>query len=203
VPRKAYFYKAFSVLILTLSFSLFSFAQETFEGAKPAWQKGNPNAKVAIEVFNDYQCPMCAVFDKNLTDILRKYPNEVLIVFRNFPLTMIHPKAMSAAKVVEAAGIQGKFREMMQLIYRQQKKWSESKTAEKDFIRFAKKLDLNIEKFKSDLESQAVSDRIKADTERAGFLQLTYTPTVFINSIKLDVAEFEKLEAIIEKQLRK
>ncbi|HEX9963234.1 MAG TPA: thioredoxin domain-containing protein, partial [Pyrinomonadaceae bacterium] len=122
MPGKARFYKAFLVLIFTLSFGLFSFGQETKEGANPAWQKGNSGARVKIEVFNDYQCPTCAAFDQNLDDILRKYPNEVLIIFRNFPLTGTHRNAMAAAKAVEAAGKQGKFWEMMRLVYKNQAK---------------------------------------------------------------------------------
>jgi protein-disulfide isomerase len=200
VLGKAHFYKAFLVLIFIFSGSLFSFGQEAKEGANPAWQKGNPGAKVTIEVFNDYQCPSCAVFDEKLNDVLEKYPNEVLVVFRNFPLIMTHPKAMSAAKAVEAAGIQAKFREMMRLIYRKQDKLH---IGERIFVELAEKLDLNVEKFKSDFASQIVSNRIKADAERAKFLKLDSTPSVIFNGRKLDFVEFRELEKIIEKELSK
>ncbi|HEX8250998.1 MAG TPA: thioredoxin domain-containing protein [Pyrinomonadaceae bacterium] len=200
---KAHFYKAFLVLIFTLSFGLFSFGQETKEGANPAWQKGNPDAEVRIEVFNDYQCPTCVTFNKKLIDILRKYPNEVLIIFRNFPLTGTHPKAMSAAKAVEAAGKQGKFREMMQLIYKNQPKWSTSQTAEADFVKYAKKLGLNIKTFKTDLGSEAVTSRINADIERAHALEVNSTPTIVFNDRILEFSEALDLEKIIEKELSK
>jgi protein-disulfide isomerase len=203
VPGKARFYKAFLVLIFTFTFGLFSFGQETKEGANPAWQKGISGAKVRIEVFNDYQCPTCAAFDKNLDDILRKYPNEVLIIYRNFPLTGMHRNAMAAAKAVEAAGKQGKFWEMMRLVYKNQAKWSESPSAEADFVKYAKKLRLNIETFKTDRESESVTSRINADIERSRFLELSATPTVVFNGRILSAMETGYLEKIIEKQLSK
>jgi protein-disulfide isomerase len=134
---------------------------------------------------------------------LRKYPNEVLIIFRNFPLTGTHPKAMSAAKAVEAAGKQGKFREMMRLIYKNQAKWSTSQTAEADFVKYAKKLGLNIEAFKIDAESEWAAHRISADLKRAQFLELDSTPTVIFNGRILDFVELQDLEKIIEKELSK
>ncbi len=97
--------------------------------------KGNPGAKVRIEVFNDYQCPSCAAFDEKLDDVLEKYPNDVLVVFRIFPLVMLHKRATAAAKAVEAAGLQGKFREMMRLIYKNQGKWSLNRPARSGFVK--------------------------------------------------------------------
>ncbi|HEX8736238.1 MAG TPA: thioredoxin domain-containing protein [Pyrinomonadaceae bacterium] len=200
---KAHFYKAFLVLIFTFSFGVFAFAQETKKGASPARQKGNPDAKVRIEVFNDYQCPTCASFDETLNDISRKYPNEVLIIYRNFPLTSVHKNAMAAAKAVEAAGKQGKFWEMMQLVYKNQERWSDSKSAVADFVKYAKKLGLNIETFKTDLESQTVADRINADIQRVEFLKLGSTPSVIFNGRILEFSEASDLEKIIEKELSK
>lgn len=200
---KARFYKAFLVLIFTFSFSLFSFGQETKEGANPPWQKGNPDAKLRFEVFNDYQCPTCAVLDEKLNDVLKKYPNEVLIIYRNFPLVSIHKHSMAAARAVEAAGKQGKFWEMMRLIYKNQSKWSDGDSAAADFVKYAKKLGLNIETFKIDRESESVTNRINADIERSRFLELSATPTVVFNGRVLSFIEAGNLEKIIEKQLIK
>jgi protein-disulfide isomerase len=109
-------------------------AQQAKAGAFPAWIKGNPKAKVAIEVFNDYECPACATFQKTLEEIEQKYGDKVQLIYRNFPLKTIHPKAMAAAQAAEAAGKQHKFWEMIKLLYEKQNKWKASEKPEKRFL---------------------------------------------------------------------
>lgn len=169
-------------IIFAIVFNSNLFAQEVKLGAIPSWTKGSPNAKITIEVFNDYQCPTCAIFNEKLKTIEGKFPNDLQITFRHFPLTATHNKAMLAAQAVEAAGKQGKFWEMADLILERQRKWEAEKSGGNAFVYYAKKLKLNVAMFKSDLESQQVKDRIKADTERAKFLELKGTPTVFLTA---------------------
>jgi protein-disulfide isomerase len=193
---------ALSLLIFLFCFSSSS-AQETPPGAFPARQKGNPNAKYKIEVFVDYQCPTCAVYNEKIKQVEKKYSKDILLIFRHFPLTQIHPKAMLSAQATEAAGIQGKFWEMSNMLLQNQRKWADNKNAEKIFVGYARKLGLNVEKFKTDLYGQTVKDRIDADVKRAEFLKLSSVPTVFLNDQKLDVTEMFDLEEIIAKNLSK
>lgn len=196
-----------NVLLLSIIFAFISnsnlFAQELKSGAIPSWTKGSPNAKVTIEVFNDYQCPTCAVFNEKLKAIEQKFPNDLQITFRQFPLITIHDKAMIAAQAVEAAGKQGKFWEMSDLILQSQRNWRDEKATDDTFVYYVKKLKLNVAKFKSDLESQQVKDRIGADVERGKYLELKGTPTVFLNGKELSFVEWDDLERIIKENLSK
>jgi protein-disulfide isomerase len=196
-----------NVLLLSIIFA-FVFnsnllAQDTKLGAVPSWTKGNQNAKVKIEVFNDYQCPTCVVFNGKLKIVEGKFPNDLQIIFRHFPLVHIHLNAMLAAQAVEAAGMQGKFREISDLIFERQRMWTHKKLAKNAFIYYARKLRLNIRKFKSDLDSQQAKDRINADVERGKYLKLKGTPTVFLNGKELSFVEWDNLERIIKENLSK
>ena len=114
---------------------------------------------------------------------------------------MIHDKAMLAAQAVEAAGRQGKFWEMSDLIFERQQKWKAKKLAKNAFVYYAKKLNLNVKKFKRDLERRLVKNRINADAERAVFLEVKGTPTVFLNGKEFDFAQLDDLERIIKENL--
>lgn len=179
------------------------FAQDVKSGANPSRTKGRENARVTIEVFNDYQCPSCSVFNEKLKIIEWKFPNDLQIVFRQFPLTVVHNKAMLAAQAVEAAGMQGKFWEMSDVILERQRKWTAKESARDAFVYYAKKIGLNVQMFKSDLDSQQVKDRISADVERGKYLNVTGTPAVFLNGRILDFAELDELEKLIKENLSK
>src|SRR5215203_1375157 len=150
--------KTLTVCLLICLFCVFKVsAQEKQSGANPAHQFGNLNAKNKIEVFVDFQCPTCARFNETLNALKAKHPNDILIIFRNFPLAIpAHDKAFLAAKVAEASGKQGKFWEMYNLLLDKQEQWSVSSSADEIFLKYAKKLGLNIEVFKSDLQSEKV-----------------------------------------------
>lgn len=198
--------KIFSLLpliVFALVSALTISAQEMPPESRSGWTKGDPNAAVKIEVFNDYQCPTCAVFNEKLKNLEKKFPNDLQITYSHFPLTVIHDKAMLAARSVEAAGRQEKFAEMMDLIFDQQPKWSSKKPSNKIFIKYAKRLGLDVKKFKADLESQSVKDAIEADIRRGKSLDLKGTPTVFLNGRKLGFEELDELERLSGKILSK
>ncbi len=190
-------------IIFAFTFSSNLFAQDVKLGAIPSWTKGSSNAKVKIEVFNDYQCPTCQMFNEKLKTIEKRFSNNLQITFRQFPLIATHDKAMLAAQAVEAAGKQGKFSEMANLLLERQRNWGIKKSARNAFVYYAKKLKLNVGKFKLDLESQQVKDRIDADIERGRFLELKGTPTVFLNGKELSFTEMDDLEKVIKENLSK
>jgi protein-disulfide isomerase len=188
------------LLLLTILITGFAvFAQTEPTGADPALTKGRADAAVKIEVFNDYQCPTCAVFDKRLRAIRKKYPRQVQIVYRHYPLTQIHKHAYSAALAVEAAGKQGRFAEMMGILYRNQNKWANFTSTKRTFRNYAKRIGLNIRRFNRDLKSEEVGSRVEADLRRAQSLNLTSTPSIFLNGKLLTFTEQEQLEEMVAK----
>jgi len=193
--------KTLTVCLLICLFCLFKVsAQEKEPGANPPHQLGNPNAKYKLEIFIDFQSPTYAASYKKLDALKAKYPNNILIIFRHFPLdNPAHDKAFLAAKVAESAGKQGKFWEMYNLLLQNQKTWSTSSSAENMFVNYAKKLLLNVEIFKADLQSEEITERINLDLKKARFLKLDSTPTVFLNDKELRFEEFSNLEEIISK----
>lgn len=193
--RNGYFYQ--TILILVLLCNSLILGQKPELGANPPWQRGNLNAKYQIEVFVDYECPACVEANKKIREIQSKYPNDVLIIFRHYPFTQIHKNSMLAAQAVEAAGMQGKFWKMSDLLFLKQKKWSVSKSAEEIFINYAKKLEMNAEMFKEDLQNKEGNKRINLDIERAKFLNVNAIPSVFINGRFLSFERLPDLEEII------
>jgi protein-disulfide isomerase len=160
--------------------------------------KGPQNAKVAIVEFSDFQCPFCSRVGPTLAKINQDYPQDVKVVFKHLPLAF-HNKAMGAAQAAEAAGKQGKFWEMHDLLFQNQRALSEEK-----YVEWAGELKLDIEKFKKDMVSAEVKQRIEADKREASKLGVTGTPGFFINGRFLSGAKpYDSFKAIIDKELGK
>ena len=150
-------------------------------GADPPRSKGNPNAPVVIEEFGDLQCPPCAALHPELARIETEYGARVRLIFRHFPLTQMHPYALEAAQAVEAAGVQGKFWELHDWMYVHQQEWAAAPNARQIFLQQAQNMGLNVEKFRQDMGSVEVKQRIIQDYRRGMSLGVQGTPTVFIN----------------------
>ena len=154
-------------------------------GAPNPYARGGANAAVTLEEFSDFQCPACGNLDPGLRRISKDYGDRVRWVFRNFPLTTIHKYAFIAARAAEAAGVQGKFWEMHDMLYDNQKEWVEAAEPRDLFATYATRLGLDVQRFKADLDRQDLADRIKADYERGASLDVKGTPTIFINGREL------------------
>ena len=145
-----------------------------------------PNVKVSspvvLEEYGDYQCPPCGQLYPELKQIEHDYGNQVQIVFHHFPLMKIHKNALAAAHAAEAARNQNKFWEMHDRLYRNQKEWTELDDPRPVFISYARQLGLNIDKFKQDMESNQIDQRISADIQRGTSISVTGTPTVFLDT---------------------
>ena len=145
-----------------------------------------PNVKVSspvvLEEYGDYQCPPCGQLYPDLKQIEKEYGNQVQIVFHHFPLMKIHKNALVAAHAAEAARNQKKFWEMHDLLYRNQKEWSDLADPRPTFISYAKQLGLNIDAFNRDLESNQIDQKITADIQRGTAQGVTGTPTVFLDT---------------------
>jgi predicted DsbA family dithiol-disulfide isomerase len=170
-------------------------------GASPAWSKGSPTALVTIEEFADFQCPTCAVMHPKVNEIRSAFGDRVRIVFRNFPLTQTHPFAYDAALAAEAAGMQGKFWEMQNLIFNNQKTWANSTNARPIFMEYAKTLGLNVEKFNDDMLGLPVKNRVDADLQRGRAVGVGSTPSFYINNKPLG-NNLDGLRTAVEKALQ-
>ncbi|HMJ04660.1 MAG TPA: thioredoxin domain-containing protein [Chthoniobacterales bacterium] len=153
----------------------------TNPGAKPPHIRGTPDAPVVLEEFGDLQCPPCAILAMGLKAIERDYSGRVRVIFRHFPLAM-HPHAVEAAQAAEAAGMQGHFWEMTDLLYENQASWSKGPAVQPFFEEYARKLGLDLERFKADQPKQSTLARIGLDNQRGASLGVSATPTLFVNN---------------------
>ncbi len=169
---------------------------------------GKLGGKVTLIEYGDYQCPACGTVHSTIRPIVELYKDKLQFVFRNFPLTSIHPNGKAAAAVVEAAGLQGKFWEMHNKIYESQEAWSNLSGTERTnfFDGYAKDLDLNVKKFDTDIASKDVNDKIAYDAAIGFKIGVDATPTFYLNGKKLDIAMSSseaKMKAVINAELKK
>lgn len=161
---------------------------------------GDPDAKVVLFEYGDFQCPGCGSIHPVVKDVIEKYKDQVAFVFRNFPLTNIHPNARAAAAAAEAAGIEGKYWQMHNLIYENQDAWSSASTSErgKIFARYAEQAGLEQTAFTSTLTSKsaAINKKINFDIALARKLNVTGTPSFFLNGKKLSDDKYGTAEAL-------
>ena len=143
--------------------------------------RGAPDAPVTLEEFGDYQCPPCANIAGFIDALVKEYNPRLRIVFRNFPLP-IHKYGREAALAAEAAGMQGRYWEMHDLLYREQGTWSNADNARELFNNYAGMLGLNVDQFKKDMDGEKARARIDSDQERGKSLGVASTPTLFINN---------------------
>lgn len=150
---------------------------------------GNPAATVEIVEFGDFQCPACAQFFPIVKEIKQKYEGKIKFVFKNFPLDSIHPNARAAHRSAEAAGNQGKFFEMHDLLYENQRDWQSSRAAKTIFEGYAKQLNLDMTRFEADFAAEQTNAIINADSAEGKDKKVTGTPTFFINGKKYENGE--------------
>jgi protein-disulfide isomerase len=142
--------------------------------------RGPANAAVTLEEFGDFQCPPCGGLEGPLQQIERDYASSLRVIFRNFPFTN-HEHAHEAAYAAEAAGLQGRFWEMHDLLYREQSVWAKSSDVQSLFDAYAGMIGLNLERFKKDVSGEQVKAKVDGDRKRGEALGVRNTPTIFIN----------------------
>lgn len=155
-----------------------------------------PGASVTLVEFSDYQCPACGAYFPLVKQLTTEFSDSMTFVYRHFPLSQ-HKNAPIAAHAVEAAGKQGKYWEMHDKLFQNQKDWSESGTARDIFIGYAKDLKLNTEQFSKDMDNDDIKNKINRDINDGNALGINATPTFFLEGEKLtnpgSFAEFESL----------
>ncbi len=146
--------------------------------------EGNASSTVVLIEYSDFQCPACASYYPIVKRVVKDYKDRILFAYRHFPLGQ-HKNANLAARASEAAGKQGKFWEMHDMIFEKQTEWSESGDAKKLFTGYATSLGLNKETFLSDIDSPDIKSKVKDDYDGGFAAGVNATPTFFLNGMKL------------------
>ena len=154
-------------------------APEILDVRENDWAKGNPDAGVVIVKYSDFQCPACRFYASFDHHVSQELDDEVLFVRRFFPLRSFQFSRL-AAQYAEAAGRQGQFWEMHDLLYINQQNWSRG-DAESIFRQFAEELGLNIDQLQEDLNDPEIMERIEADYTDGQQLGIRGVPTIYIN----------------------
>ena len=133
-----------------------------------------------------------------MTKLLQEYDGKFTFVYRHFPLAQ-HKNSNVAARASEAADKQGKFWEMYSLLFDRQDDWAEKGNAGDMFADYAKELGLNVDQFKTDIESQEVKDKVNADYSSGVKNGVNSTPTFFFNGSKMEnVRSYEDFVSELE-----
>lgn len=166
---------------------------------------GSKDAKVTIIEYADYQCPGCGTAAPKAEALAKKYKDHVRLIFRNFPIASSHPNARAAAAVAEAAGLQGKFWEMNELLYANQDTWKNANTTERDniFKSYAEQLKLNIDQYKTDIASNKVKNKIDFDMALGRKHGVAATPTFYINGKNTEMDSSGSIESSVKEALKK
>jgi protein-disulfide isomerase len=158
--------------------------------------RGSPDAPVTITEFADFQCPYCASARGSLDQVLREYPHNVKLVFKSFPLDF-HPDSMLAHRAALAAGEQGKFWEMHDLIFSQQRAMKRD-----DLYSMARSLGLDMDRFTNDLQSEKVQREIDTDRAEGKRRGVDGTPTFYVDGQEMvGVATTAQFEDMISRSL--
>jgi protein-disulfide isomerase len=141
------------------------------------------DSTVVLIEYGDFQCPACGSENSKIMKIAEDYKDKISFIFRNYPLTLIHSNAKAAAGAAEAAGLQVKYWEMHDLLYKNQTDWQSLTSDErsKKFISYAEELKLDTEKFKADTNSDAITKKINFDTAQGKKINISGTPTFVLN----------------------
>jgi protein-disulfide isomerase len=149
------------------------------------WVIGNPEATVTLVEYLDFECEACGAYYPLTTQLKEEYKDSLRFVVRYFPLPG-HKNSKTAAYAVEAAGKQGKFWEMYDVLFAKQKEWGEGQVADQNqFEKYALEAGVDIEQWKKDVVSPEVAKRVDDSYKEAISLNLQGTPSFFLNGKKI------------------
>jgi protein-disulfide isomerase len=142
---------------------------------------GPADARVTLVEYGDFECPSCGEAYSVIKQVVKAFGSNLRLVFRHFPLRSSHPHAFAAAVAAEAAAEQGQFWAMHDRLFQHQ-----SALGDEDLQRHARKLGLDLERFRSSLAAPAHADRVREDLSSGGRSGVNGTPTLFINGVRYD-----------------
>jgi protein-disulfide isomerase len=168
-------------------------SQLTLPDAKRDHIQGPTDAPIALVEYGDYECPYCGEAYSLIKGIQARLGNRLCFVFRNFPLTNMHPYAEHAAEAAEAAGAQGKFWEMHDVLFENQ-----AALQDEALVQYAKSLGLDARRLIEEVLKGAHSGRVREDFRSGTRGGVNGTPTLFINGVRYeDALEAELLAAAL------
>lgn len=137
---------------------------------------GTNRAVATLVEYADYQCPYCGDAAQILKGVRQQLGDRLQFVFRNFPLADAHPNALQAAEAAEAAGFQGKFWEMHDVLFEHQRQLDSA-----HLVRFARQLGLDLDRFEQDMKDHTAYARIQSNVESGRRSGVDQTPSFFID----------------------
>ena len=140
---------------------------------------GPATAPVMLVEYGDYECPYCGAAHGSVKHILGVLGDGVRFAFRNFPLSQIHPHAFQAANAAEAAGAQGEFWGMHDLLFENQRDLDTQ-----SLLAYARELGLDLQRFGAELTQQTYAPRIREDFLSGVRSGVNGTPTFFVNGVR-------------------
>ena len=159
---------------------------------------GNKDAKVKVIEYADYQCSACAIVYPYLHEVVEEYGDKIALIFRTYVLSY-HQNGTAAATAANAAGLQGYWEEYANLLFVNQNEWAESEGTDRDdllsgYLETASEGKADLEKFREDMKSSAIKDKISFDRSLGNRINLSATPTIFINKEKYDIKSTKESE---------
>lgn len=156
--------------------------------------QGSPDAAATLLEYGDYQCPHCAHAHSIVKRLQLRFGGQLRFVFRNFPLSQMHPEAQAAAETAEFAAAHGKFWEMHDLLFENQQHLGGAL-----YLELARKLELSIPALSQALEEGQFTDHVRADFHSGVLSGVNGTPTFFINGQRHDGSfEFAELLLVLD-----
>lgn len=166
-------------------------------------QWASDSAVVLIE-YSDLQCPACAQYEKVVEQFEADYPEtaqQATFVYRHFPLVFSHPNALPAAYATEAAAAQGEFYAMIDYLFENQSDWQGLGDPKERFIEYAQDLELDVEQFTADYDSEAVRAKVQTDQQSGQDIGISETPSFFLNGQRVRFATALDLKNMIEQEI--
>jgi len=155
--------------------------------------RGPHDAPVTLVEYGDFQCPHCRRAAPIVEELAQRFPDQLRIVFRHFPLSEVHPLARAAAEASEAAAAQGRFWEMERLLFQRQPEFERQ-----HLLEYASELGLDVKRVARELDDERYAGRIDADVLSGVRSGVNGTPTFFLNRRRFDEPwDLEHLERAI------
>lgn len=154
---------------------------------KTEWAKGKLDSKAVVEEFSDFQCPACkSSEDLIVKPLLQEYESKIKFVYKQYPLVSIHKYAQKASEASEAAGNQGKFWEMHDIMFQNQTESDDALSID-NLVKYASTIEgLDVNKFKQELEDSKYSGDVREDVDEGTSKGVDSTPSFFVNGKKIE-----------------
>ncbi len=143
--------------------------------------QGNADARIELVEYGDYQCPYCGAAYPEVKKVQKEMGDKMKLVFRNFPLTNMHENALNAAIAAEVAGNMGKFWEMHDMLYQNQRHLGYDY-----LVQYAEKIGLDTQQFEEKFQQPQYKEKIEQDLESGLRSGVNGTPSFFINGKKYE-----------------